>query len=109
MTINLKEDLSALTSINEIYVKKIFDKLKWCICDGVEEAIKSEESELECDLGFGKIVINITDDTIKYKFIPSVEFNQAVVDTVVGEKNVLEDALEKSLVSKVTKLYKDLL
>ena len=46
---------------------------------------------------------------VKYKFIPSAELNKVVIDTINNKLNLLEDTLEKSLVEKVTKVYKDLI
>ena len=45
---------------------------------------------------------------MKYKFIPSKYLKKAVSMTVEEDKNVLEDALNNSLIEKFTEVYKDL-
>ena len=46
MDVNIKEDLSTLTTINESVFTKLVNKIEWCISDGVEKAIKSGENQV---------------------------------------------------------------
>lgn len=108
MEINLKKDLSAITNIDEVYISKLFDKLKWCISDGVSEAEYQNDDSLLCDLGIGKILLTIEQNSVKYKFIPSEELEDLVIKTILGDVS-FERAIEKNLVGKITKVYKDLL
>lgn len=108
MEINLRKDLSALTNVDENYINKLFSKLKWCICDGVSEAEYTNDNSLSCDLGIGKILLTIEENSVKYKFIPSPELEEMVIKAIMGD-NTFESTLEKNLVNKITKVYKDLL
>lgn len=108
MEINLRKDLSAITNVEEVYINKLFDKLKWCICDGVAEVEYHGDDTLFCDIGIGKIIITIEQNSVKYKFVPSADLENMVVKTILGE-NSFELTVEKNLVNKITKVYKDLL
>ena len=108
MKSDLKKDLSVLTTINELSLSRIQNKVNWCICDIVEKTVYNHENVAEIDLGFGTLVINITENEVKYKFIPSKSLEKNIVSTVVDEKNPLTFVLEDNLVNKITNIYKDL-
>lgn len=108
MEINLKKDLSALTNVDEVYINKLFDKLKWCICDGISETEYLGDNLLSCDIGIGKVLLTIEENSVKYRFTPSPELEEMIIKTITGE-DLLECTLEKNLVNKITKVYKDLL
>ena len=57
MKIDVKKDLSVLTTVNELSISRLFDKIDWIICDAIENANLSEEDLLELDLGFGVLQI----------------------------------------------------
>lgn len=106
--INLAKDLSDLTSIPEKYLNKINTSKLYIINDGVYNSIKSSKCVEEFDIGIGTLVIGVEDNLIKYKFIPSNELDNSLKSTIKSNKNILELSLEKSLVNKVSELYKDL-
>lgn len=103
------KDISKLTTINEEYLKSLVAKSEWCICSYVEESIISKETVTKVDIGIGFLSILVEDNTIKYKFIPNEELENAIRDTIINDKNPLKLKLEKSLVDKITKLYKEYL
>lgn len=109
MVFNIKEDLSKLTTIDILYLNRIFNKIIWCISDYVEMAIEKGEDLVEVNLGFGVITININDDSIKYRFKPSKELDESIINTVIDGKNNFTLTLEKTLVQKITNIYKDFL
>lgn len=109
MEINIKKDLSLLTNLDEKLISKIFDKINWCICDGISSAEYKDDHTLICDLGFGELIIFVGDDQVKYKFIPSAELEKSINSTVINCQNPLEISAEKTLARKITKVYKDLL
>jgi len=109
MVFNIKEDLSKLTTIDILYLNRIFNKIVWCISDYIEMAIDKGEDQVEVDLGFGVIIININEDNIKYRFKPSKELEESVINTAIDGKNNFTLTLEKTLVQKITNIYKDFL
>lgn len=108
MRIDVKNSLSTLTTVNELAINRLFDKITWIISDAVEQAELSGEDNIELDLGFGIIKILLNDDSIKYKFIPSKLTETTIVDTIVNGKNQLTLEIEKNLVSKLSNLYKEM-
>ena len=106
---NLIEDVSVLSTIPEKTVVKFFKKLCYCICEAVEEDRLNNKDISSLDLGIGVLHIKHTkNEEAKYKFIPSKYLRKAVSMTVEEDKNVLEDALNNSLIEKFTEVYKDL-
>lgn len=63
----------------------------------------------EIQLFEGTLMLQIIDDSIKYKFIPSEEFSKAILDTVLSKKSLLVNELDKKLQRILQKAYKDVL
>lgn len=106
MTYDLVKDMATLTTIPEKALKKLLTKATYCINDAVADA-NGEPADI--DVGFGTLSISVVNDKIVYKFTPSKEFEEAIKNTVLNEQNLLEDALEASLVDKITNVYKEFL
>ena len=108
MTFNIKEDLSKLTTIDVLYINRIFDKIIWCLSDYVETALDNNEDSVEVNFGFGTVFINIEESSIKYRFKPSKQLEDSLINTVVNGNNEFTLVLEKNLVQKITNIYKDM-
>ena len=63
----------------------------------------------EIQLFEGTLMLQVIDDNIKYKFIPSEEFSKAILDTVLSKKSLLVNDLDKKLQRILQKAYKDVL
>ena len=105
--INLKNDLSTLTTINESTFSKLINKVEWCISDGVEKAINENSEEVLVDIGIGILMINFSNNEVKYKFKPSPRLEKVITSTIINERNDLVLNIENSLVSKLTNVYKN--
>ena len=108
---NTVKDVSILSTIPDKTLNKLIDKFVYCICDAVAEALAEnpdEDKSVDLDIGLGTLSIGLVDDNIHYKFIPSESLEASVKKTVLSERNLLEDVLEKSFVDKITNVYKDL-
>lgn len=109
---DIVSDLSTLTTIPEKTLEKLGAKVIYCICDALAESLAENQDKdrpVDIDLGIGTLSLIKSDDSVKYKFIPSEALETSVKQTVLNERNLLEDALEKSFVEKITNVYKDLL
>jgi hypothetical protein len=102
------EDISALTTIPLASLEKIFNKGIMTICDDVEDTLNHKENECEVDIGIGKMRIQINEENIKYKFIPSGKLEKQVLQTVQEGKNPLETQLEAELSKRIMNVYKEL-
>lgn len=109
MGYNLIEDISQISTINEIYLSKLIDMSVWDISNCTEESILKNTPLTEINIGIGTLLILIEDNNIKYKFIPSKKLDKAIKDTVLDRKNPLILKLEKSLIEKISNIYKDLI
>lgn len=107
MRIDVKSSLSTLTTVNELSINRLFDKVPWIISDAIEQAELSGDDTIEFDLGFGTIKVLLEKEAVKYKFYPSKQTETAIVDTIVNGKNQLTLEIEKNLVQKLTNIYKD--
>ena len=107
--INLIEDMSILTTIPKSAIIKLMDKESYIITNGIENNLISGESITEVDLGIGVLSILTEGNQIKYRFVPSNHLEKAIKKTVKNKKSPLTDKLEKTLVKKLTDVYKELL
>jgi hypothetical protein len=105
----ITEDLSVLTGIPLTTLEQLFDKINVCINDNVHEAQISDEQIAEIDLVIGTLCILVDKNEIKYKFIPSKKLHKSVRATILEGDNTLDRIIESSLVSKITKTYKEFL
>lgn len=106
MKVDINKSLSTLTTIPESTFSKLSNKIEWCISDCIEKSILNNDNVAEIDLDFGKLLINFSNESIKYKFIPSSRLEKVVSNTVIKEQNDLVLNIENSLVSKLTNTYK---
>lgn len=106
---NLVEDISKLTTIPDGVLNKLVKKALYCISDEIEESILEQKRFAEIDIGIGTIYLELNSENVRYKFIPSKELEVAVKDTIVNKRNLLQDTLEMTLVTRITNTYKELL
>lgn len=108
-TTNLIQDLSILTTINTESLNKLLDRVYYIISDNLVEAMINEKDIAEIDIGIGTLMVRISGDDIKFKFVPNAKLQEVVKTTIVNKENKLISVVEKSLVDKITRTYKDLL
>ena len=106
--INTKNLLSTLTTVNESVFSKLEDKIEWIIGDKIEEALINNDDGVIIDLGFGELIIDISDN-VKYKFKPSKRLEEDIINIFNGKSSSLTSTVEKSLVSKLNNVYKTFL
>lgn len=107
---NLLKDISTLSTINESSLQKLLNFANFCICDAVEETTLTPDTNITViDLGIGILSILVDDNVIKYKFTPSDKLEESIRNVVTGDKNLFVAKAEKTLVSKITNVYKELL
>ena len=107
--VDILEKVSFLTTIDKKALLKLSEKAEWCICDAIYQDNESGNYKCFCDIGIGTIGVDYTSgDTIKYKFIPSKDFEKMLITTLLDKKSPLVTKTEQSLVKKITDTYKDL-
>lgn len=106
---NVVENLSKITTIPPKCITSLFNKEAYCIVDFIHEDTLSNVTLTEIDIGIGTLSIYHDNSDLKYRFSPNKAFNESVIKAAKGELNLMESAMEKTLVDKIVNTYKDLL
>ena len=101
-------DVSLLTTIPELSLKKLIDKCKFVICHDVQEACLNNEDEVIVDMGLGQLILKIEEEGVHYKFVPNASFEESVSKTILTGASPLTCLVEDTLVNKIEKAYKEL-
>ena len=104
----LTEDMSVLTTIPDHTLKKLLEKAKLSICHSLLESYLAGDEDIKADIGIGNLVIKVSEDSIKYRFVPYPTFEEAVQDTITNKCSPLNQALEDAITSRLEKVYKEL-
>lgn len=105
---NMITDLSAVTTISPASTQKILSKFQDCLCYAVQEALGNHETEIELDIYIGKLMIEVIDDVVQYKFVPSASFERDVSDTVISGVCPMFNRVENAIQGKIMGAYKEL-
>ena len=106
----LSKDLSTLTTIHEDTFENLISKTMLCIANYVHEAKLNGDDIVKVDIGIGELYIKITSiDDLKYKFIPSPTLTKVLNKTIKNGISPLAEIVEKTLINRLTNIYKDLI
>lgn len=106
---NLVEDLVKVTTIQKATLDRLCNISIDCIGHSLYESINNSDNITEITLGIGTLLMKLEDDSISYKFIPSNKLENTLIDVAQKKESPLTKAVEKSIVDKIEKTYKDLL
>lgn len=101
------DKLSELTTIPNKALNSLVEKSSWIICDEIYTNLLQNINTTSIDIGIGTLIIINEEDSIRYKFIPSKQLEEAIVDVCTKKKNPLTFNLETALAKKITDTYKD--
>lgn len=104
----LLDDISTIYSIRASILNKLIELSELCICDYLVEAKLSDSDLLEINIGIGKILILILEDSLEYQFIPSSKLEQLIYDHIFKLKSPLISKVERGLEEKLISTYKEL-
>lgn len=103
---NLIDDLSVLTSIPADKLQKLVDKSEYLIVDALAEG--SSNNVVDIDIGIGNLQL-IDSKVLEYRFIPSKSLEKSINKYLETGYNPLQDTLEKTLVTRIINVYKDII
>ena len=107
---NIVQDIATLTTLPVSNVEYMTDIVTDTISHSVLEAKLNNEDTSVISLGkIGKLLISITDEELRYKFIPSKYLEDKLITTLNAEESSLEVKVENSLNKRLISVYKDLL
>ena len=109
MEINIIDDVSKLTTIPKENLNRLLDVFGYCIADKIIEDRLNDQDVTSVDIKIGTLTIKHSLDEVKCRFSPSAKFSDELIRAITQDKSPLEKAIEKSLVEKITKTYKDIL
>ena len=99
----------ALSTLNDKAADRFVRGELLSIVDAVADMRLDGGDEAEVGIGFGTLRIRFDDGALKWRFEPNEALEKACVDAAMHKKNLLVDAMGKSLSAKLTGIYKDLL
>ncbi len=106
---DLIKDLNTLTLIKSSILSRLENISENCICDYVLESTLKDDDIVPIDLGIGVLYINILDNEISYKFIPSKKLEKKLLKSrETGESQLVLD-IEDKLNQRIFNTYKELL
>ena len=105
---SLVADLSTITTIPLSTLEKLFSKQQLCILHKVSENEKRGEPITYVDIGPGTLYIKHENNELRYKFIPSKNFEKDLKEVVLSGQSPLITKVEEALKDKITNTYKDL-
>lgn len=101
-----------INTITTIPLKSLKD-LQHCVniihSNSAVTQMREDKNILELETFEGKILISIEDDNIRYKFIPSDNFNAIMVNSIKNKNSLLVKEVEDKLKKILIKTYKDIL
>lgn len=105
---DIVQDISTLTTVQKSSIDRLCTQAVKCVCYCICEALSKNEKDLCLDIGIGSLFINIGEDSVKYRFEPSMFMDNSIIDSVLSGKNPVIEDIESSLLNKVNTTYKDL-
>ena len=105
---NLLSDLGILSGVAVTNLDKLSLISNDIISHAALEAKLNHEPVAEIDLGIGVLYILISEEELKYKFIPSSTLQFAVKQSLVNNRSRLTDKVDHTLSRRIMNTYKDL-
>lgn len=105
----IDKKISDLSTIPEWAIKRLHEYTDLIHSNDIINGLKEKEQVISIDILEGKLYIKIEDDNIKYKFVPSKEFNELVKNTIINKEDKLLTAVSAKLKQALMVTYKDIL
>lgn len=103
------DDICKITTIPTASMNKLFDKIGYCIANSIYEAYVAKRNIVEVNIGIGNILVEIQNNNLIYKFIPSNKLEKNIIESIRSNKNPLDIQLEETFVNRILNTYKDML
>ena len=107
----LKEDylktVSTLTNLPVSFLSQLYKIHLLVVSNELSNQLLSNDTKKVSLSTYGEVKLQIENNSLIYKFIPSDEFNSVVRKTVLEKRDLLESKLEEKLVKKIYANYDD--
>ena len=104
---NLIDDLQVFTAIPKTQLNSLATKSILDIAHCIKESVDSN-SDCNINIGIGNLVVEVSNDEMAFKFIPSDELQECVLSSLRNDKSDLQFVIERSCSEKMLKVYKEL-
>lgn len=105
---NLNEKIAILSTINKKNLDRLSELGALAFVDVVKNAIMNGEKQLDVDIGLGVVTVNMENEVMRFRFVPSAKLKEGIASLSEGGKTELENLLESTLKTKIENTYKDL-
>lgn len=106
---NLINDLYETTHVSEKYLEKLLDATQLCLGHALYEELDKGRTDVELDIGIGILELHVTTESIKYRFIPTGEFERILARVVTTGQSPVAERLEVNLQKRIEQTYEGLL
>ena len=106
---SIEKKLSDLTTIPIESLGKLKDYLETIHSHDIVTQLLADKTLLELEIFEGKIYLQLDDDNVKYKFVPSEEFGKLVVNSILNKDSKLVGRVTEKLKNSLINWRKDLL
>ena len=96
---NLVNDVGTLLKLPNKVTAEVVQKANLCIGSIISDAKLAGEQAVIINIGIGTLSVDLID--MNCKFVPSKDLKQAIKDSLNGDADPLEVALEQSLADKL--------
>lgn len=101
--------IASLTTLTRKDVSSLLSLQTKCIGDYVLKSLLADSDETVVNLEIGKLKILHTSNEIKFKFIPDAKLVEEIKSVILNKRSSIEDEIDKTLVDRITNVYKELL
>lgn len=106
MKFDLAQDVKIFSTLTYTDQQRYYALVKKLISGYV---VEDEDEITEIDIGIGSLYIQKNTDGIKYKFVPSGDFESILINSIKSEKQPVVEGLESEISKIILHAYKDLL
>lgn len=103
------EKSSALSGVSIKALTKLKNYVNMIHSDDIYLDMHDGKSVFEIETFEGTILIKYENQEIKYKFIPSVDFNKLVATTIETNTSGLVKSLDNSVINAMSNIYENLI
>lgn len=103
------EKSSALSGVSIKALTKLKNYINMVHSDDLYLDMQDGKTVSEIDTFEGTILVKYENNEIKYKFIPSAEFNKIIVNTVATNTSGLVKSLDNSVINAMSNIYENLI
>lgn len=105
----LEDKLSILTGIPKRSLVHLHEYLDCIHSQDIVTDLLQNNDVISIELFEGTLNLCIIDDNVHYKFVPSNEFNNMVVKSIINKESILIEKVSDSLKKALSTTYKDII